>query len=110
MGSIDFGYSLKNIPLPSKDSYKYKLIEKTEQLLKRMRWKAFFYERDNTNKYSNKNNTYVEETIDNKCKLKTRKCPLQIQEMKDFENYLLKLFRAVSDEFLNKLNEVINGI
>ena len=30
--------------------------------------------------------------------------------MKDFENYLLKLFRAVSDEFLNKLNEVINGI
>ena len=107
---------MKNIPLPLKDSYKYKLIEKTELLLKRMRWKALFYDRDNTNKYNNKNNnTYVDETIDNKFKLKTRKCPPQIQDMKDFENDLLKLieniqFRIVSDEFLNKLNEDINKI
>ena len=75
MNSIYFGYSLKNIPLPSKDSYKYKLIEKTKQLLNWMRWKAFFYDRDNNNKYNNKNNTYVDETIDNKFKFKTRKCP-----------------------------------
>ena len=40
-----------------------------------MRWKAFFYDRDNNNKYNNKNNTYVDETIDNKFKFKTRKCP-----------------------------------
>ena len=25
MNSVDFGYSLKNIPLPSKDSYKYEI-------------------------------------------------------------------------------------
>ena len=80
-----------------------------------MRWKTFFYDRDNSNKYNNKNNTYVDETIDNKFKFKTRKCPLQIQDMKDFENDLLKLiesiqFRTVSDEFLNKLNEYINKI
>ena len=80
-----------------------------------MRWKTFFYGRDNSNKYNNKNNTYVDETIDNKFKFKTRKCPLQIQDMKDFENDLLKLiesiqFRTVSDEFLNKLNEDINKI
>ena len=61
MNSIDFGYSLKNILLSSMDSYKYTLIEKTEQLLKMMKWKEFFYDRDNTNKYNNKNNTYVEE-------------------------------------------------
>ena len=61
MNSIDFGYSLKNILLSSMDSYKYTLIEKTEQLLKMMKWKEFFYNRDNTNKYNNKNNTYVEE-------------------------------------------------
>ena len=65
MNCIDFGYSLKNVPLPSKDSYKYKLIENTEQLLKRMRWKAFFYDRDNTSIYNNKNNTYVDQTTDN---------------------------------------------
>ena len=80
-----------------------------------MRWKTFFYDRDNSNKYNNKNNTYVDETIDSKFKFKTRKCPLQIQDMKDFENDLLKLiesiqFRTVSDEFLNKLNEDINKI
>ena len=61
MNSIDFGYSLKNILLSSMDSYKYTLTEKTEQLLKMMKWKEFFYDRDNTNKYNNKNNTYVEE-------------------------------------------------
>ena len=61
MNSIDFGYSLKNILLSSMDSYKYTLIEKTEQVLKMMKWKEFFYDRDNTNKYNNKNNTYVEE-------------------------------------------------
>ena len=76
MDSIDFGYFMKNIPLPSKDSYKYKLIKNTEQLLKWIRWKAFFYDRDDTNKNSNKNNkTYVHEAIDNKFKLKARKCP-----------------------------------
>ena len=114
MDSINFEYSLKNILLQSKDSYKYKLIENREQLLKRMRWKAFF-DRDNTNKYNNKNNTYVDETTDNRFKLKTRKCPLQIQDMKDFENNLLKLieniqFRTVSNNFLNKLDEDINKI
>ena len=63
----------------TKDSYKYKLIEKTGQLLKQMLGKAFFYDRYNTNKYKNsKNDTDVDEMIDNKFKLKTRKCPPQI--------------------------------
>ena len=116
MDSIDFEYSLKNIPLPSKNFHKYNLIENTKQLLQRMKWEAFFYDRDNTNKYSNKNNnTYVDETIDNKFTLKTRKCSPQIQDMKYFENDLLKLieniqFRIASVEFLNKLNEDIKKI
>ena len=74
-----------------------------------------FYDRDNTNKYNNKNNTYLDETIDKKFKIKTRKCPPLIQDMKYFENDLLKLieniqFRIVFDEFLNELNENINKI
>ena len=106
-------FFLKNILLSSKDSYKYKLIEKTEQLRKRMKRKAFLYDRDNPNKCNNKNNnSYVGETINNKFKLKTRKCPPQIQDMIDFENNLLKSieniqFRIVCDDFLNKLNEDI---
>ena len=74
-----------------------------------------FYDRDNTNKYNNKNNTYLDETIDKKFKIKTRKCPPLIQDVKYFENDLLKLieniqFRTVFDEFLNELNENINKI
>ena len=46
MDSIDFGYSMKNIPIHSKSSYLYKLIHKVEKVLKHMRWKAPFFERD----------------------------------------------------------------
>ena len=35
--------SLKNIPIPSKESYQLNLIDKVESLVKRMRWRAFFY-------------------------------------------------------------------
>ena len=38
---------MKNIPLPRKESFKYKLIDKTEQHLKRMRWKSLFHGNDN---------------------------------------------------------------
>ena len=48
MDSIDFGYSMKSIPLPRKESFIYKLNDKTEQLLKPMRWKALLYDNDNT--------------------------------------------------------------
>ena len=40
---LDLGYSLKNIPLPSPDTYTARLIEKVEDLIKRMRWRAFFF-------------------------------------------------------------------
>ena len=36
-------YSLKNIPIPSRDNYLRNLIEKMESVLKRMRWKAHFF-------------------------------------------------------------------
>ena len=39
----DFSYSTKNIPLASKSKYLQTLIEKTESLIHRMRWKAFFF-------------------------------------------------------------------
>ena len=38
-----FNNSTKDIPIPSETEYKCKFIEKTEQLCKRMRWKAFFF-------------------------------------------------------------------
>ena len=43
MEKLSFDYSLKNIALPDERSYQLKLIEKTESVLKRMRWKAHFF-------------------------------------------------------------------
>ena len=40
---MNIDYSLKNIPIPSADSYKRRLIEKVESVIRRMRWKAFFF-------------------------------------------------------------------
>ena len=109
MDSIDFGYSMKNIPLASKESYKYKLIDKTEKLLKRMRWKAYFFDKHNDG------NKKKSDPIINAFRLKSRKCLQQIPEMKAFENDILTMienieFRRVSDEFLKKLDEDIKKI
>ena len=36
-------YSMKNIPIPGKTEYMEKLIAQTEKIVKRMRWKAQFF-------------------------------------------------------------------
>ena len=41
----NLGYSLKNVPVASKASYTKKLLEQTESLIRRMRWKALFFEK-----------------------------------------------------------------
>ena len=40
---MTLNYSLKNIPIPSNRLYLKKLTEMTESVLKRMRWRAFFF-------------------------------------------------------------------
>ena len=43
METFNIAYSNKNIPIPSENEYKLKLIMKTENFLKRMRWKALAF-------------------------------------------------------------------
>ena len=57
MERINFSYSLKNIPFPSQKSYQLQLIDKIECIIKRMRWKAHFFE----NNANNTSNTMVKE-------------------------------------------------
>ena len=38
----DFGYSLKNIPQPSRKEYLHALLSQTQSFMNRLRWKAFF--------------------------------------------------------------------
>ena len=44
MEKINFGYSVKNIPLNNERNYKLRLIEKIEAVIKRIRRKATFYD------------------------------------------------------------------
>ena len=56
MEKFSVNYSTKNIPLPSQNDYRQRLIEKTEQFLRRMRWKAYFFLNPGT--ISNTKDTY----------------------------------------------------
>ena len=45
MNTRNIQYSLKNIAIPSSFSYLKNLINKTEDFVRRLRWKAFWYDR-----------------------------------------------------------------
>ena len=46
MEKRNFGYLLKNIPIASKNAYMKKMMEKVESVVRRMRWKAIFFENE----------------------------------------------------------------
>ena len=105
---VNLGYSTKNIPYPDKRRYKLKLVEKTEALIKRMRWKATFFlandEKDGED--SAKPETYG---------LPTKKCPMQVKELIPFENDLLKMirnveFRETGNEFQSKMRRDVRNM
>ena len=43
MEKFCYDYAQKSIPMPSKSSYRIKLVEKVKSVLPRMRWKAWFF-------------------------------------------------------------------
>ena len=89
MMMLDLPYSWKNIPIPSHDAYRKKLIEMVESLIKRMRWKAFFFLRGDKD---------LKQDCDEKFGLKSRRCPPQIDDLKPFEESV-KLGKAGSKYF-----------
>ena len=56
MERVNFQYSMRNIPIPTNKEYTKRLIEKTEDVLRRMRWKALFFLHPETK--SNDKETY----------------------------------------------------
>ena len=102
MEKLQLSYSPKNIPIPSERSYKLQLMDKIDQVIKRMRYKAFFY----TNKSKDTQET---------CGLKSLNCPPKIKEMilleKDLWNLVNKLkFRKIKSNFQRQLNEDVRVI
>ena len=107
MDQVRFDYSTKNILIPPRNSYFKSLMEKVESVIKRMRWQAFIYDRnEQDNNYAIHNDNFG---------FKSRKCPSQNRELDKFEADLLDMlhnikFRKVNKKFQNKLNEDISKI
>lgn len=106
MDRFNLGYSLKNIPIPSCNTYKKRLIEKAESVVKRMRWKALFFTDDQPS------DTYHQ---DDHYGFKSKQCPPQIDEMKPFEDDLYHLidsisFRQTSNDLQKKMKQDIKSV
>ena len=68
MERINFNYSLKNIPIPTKSANCLKRIDKIESVIKRMRWKAFFFLACNSSNANSNNCDNMKETFGFKSK------------------------------------------
>ena len=117
MESINFRYSMKNVLLATKNQYKYKLIEKVEIVLKRMRWKALFFDNTNDNNNTNNTNTNTQNSNQNprKFTFKSRNCPPQMPGMKEFEEDVYNMvkninFKKVHSKFQEQLLQVVKRI
>ena len=102
MEKTNLNYSLKSIPVPSKSSFKLKLVDKIVNVIKRMRWKAhLFINGDST---ETKKETYG---------FKSKQYPSQIIELVMFEKDLFELvktvkFRNRNDKIQNEMKDDIN--
>ena len=81
MEKTNFNYAMKNIPFPTKDAYRTNLLVKVESFIQRMRWKAFFFLNPTEHQQMNRLN------------LKSGRSPPQVNELKYFEDDLLKMVK-----------------
>ena len=103
---VNLGYSTKNIPYADIGRYKLKLIEQTESLIKRMRWKAIFHLSRKEENRTEKPENYG---------LPSKKCPSQVKELIPFENDLLQLvknieFRETGNAFQTQMRRDITNM
>ena len=100
MEKVNLGYSAKNIPIPTNNSYLKAMITKIKSFVKRLRWKAFFDRNDDcANADTTKNYGF-----------KSERTPLQHDGLLAFEADLYRLaktikFRYVRNQFQTKFAE-----
>ena len=98
------GYSMKNIPLSSRNEYIMKLIEKIESVARRMRWRAYFFGKQEENNQQSENYGF-----------KSELSPPANGLLQPFENDLFELirkikFRGVNCNFQKKLSNNLRNI
>lgn len=99
MNATELGYSLKNIPITSKYKYLKLLTEKVESFVRRVRWKAHFFECT-----SDKENN----DDDSNFGFKSIATPPQHELLIDFENDLYEMIRNVT--FKNDTNDFLQSL
>ena len=104
MERVNLGYSVKNIPTPSERTYKKQLVESIEAVIKRMRWKAIFFDPIRSDPENDPEDT---QNFDN-YGLKTARCPAQVNSMRKFEADLMNIasnitFRKGSNDLQRKM-------
>jgi len=104
MDRVTYSYSLKNIALPTKNTYLKTMINKLESFIKNMRWKAYFYDHPETARGTKVNYGF-----------KSNKTPPQNQHLAPFENDLYELtrkieFKCVQNRFQQQLKSDIREI
>jgi len=98
-------HSTKNIPCAKQDAYKEALIQKSQHLIRRMRWKAKFFEEEDQ-VAAEEHETYG---------FKTTRTPKPIQHLQAFEEDLFKMvqsveFRTSRIRFQNELLKTVRDI
>ena len=92
MDKISFNYSTKNIPCANRKTYLTTLVEKTDKLIRNMRWRAYHY-------LHRKEHTERKETYG----FNSKHAPPVVEELKVFENRMTDLIRDI--EFSNHIND-----
>ncbi|PIK36660.1 hypothetical protein BSL78_26495 [Apostichopus japonicus] len=86
---------MKNIPIPTATPTRI-LIEKVENVIKRMRWKAsFFLKTCNNNEEDDEEDDEHHPAHTENFGFKSKKCPPQIEELRLFEDDLLRMIENV---------------
>ena len=99
-------YSLKNIPVPPRHIYEKQLVEKSESLLRRMRWKLFAHRNPDLFTHDYKNFGF-----------NSLNKPPPDKDLENFENDFLDLvspinivYRKVEDDFQKELKTEVRNI
>ena len=102
----NFNFSVKNIPIPSQNAYKKRLLEMTESLLRRMRMKAYFYNKESSDQRSQPVSNFG---------FKSDYAPPKNEHLNAFEEDIYEMVRNIEftkchSPFLKSLNEEVNTI
>ena len=128
MEKLNLAYATNNKPIPTERNYRLQLIEKTDLFIKKIRWKAIFYDMKFNNK--NKNNSNISNNMKDNSKnngdgtlkknssrygIKSNKYPPQMKDLIAFEKKMTYLvhqirFRKVKSKFQEKLYKDLKTI